>query len=133
VTAIILALAMVGLGRMAWFHLAVEPRFPRPPPIDERYRAARALLPPSGAIGYVSDGRVARTPAEYEISPGTRRYIEAQYSLAPLILRVEDDRAALVLADAADPAGLPALLERRKLRVVADTGRGVAVSRPRAP
>ena len=132
-TAIILALAAVGLGRMAWFHLAVEPRFPHPPPIDDRYRAARGLLPRSGTIGYVSDRRVARTPAEYETSTGTRRYIEAQYSLAPLILRVEDDRAAVVLADAADPAALPPLLEQRKLCALADTGRGVVVSRPRSP
>jgi hypothetical protein len=133
VTAIILALALVGLGRMAWFHLAVERRIPHPPPIDDRYRAARALLPVSGTIGYVSDARVARTPAEYETSKGTRRYIEAQYSLAPLILKVEDSRAALVLADAADPAALPALLEQRNLRAVADTGRGVAVARPGTP
>ena len=132
-TAIILALAAVGLGRMAWFHLAVEPRFPQRPPIDERYRAARGLLPSSGVIGYVSDRRVARTGAEYETSPGTRRYIEAQYSLAPLVLRLEDDRAALVLADATDAAALPVLLERRNLRAVADTGRGVAVSRRRLP
>jgi hypothetical protein len=131
VTAAILALAVVGLGRMAWFHLAVEARVPHPPPIDDRYRALRALLPASGAIGYVSDRRVARAPAEYETSPGTRMYIEAQYALAPVILRVEDDRAALVLVNAAAPASVAALLDHRNLCPVADDGRGAMLSRPR--
>jgi len=129
-TAALLALAAVGLARMAWFHLAVEPRAPHPPPIDERYRDVRGALPRSGAIGYVSDRRIARTPAEYEGSPGTRKYIEAQYALAPLILRVDDDRAAAVLVEAVDAVAAAALLERRKLLPVADSGRGVVVSRP---
>ena len=129
-TAAILALAAVGLARMAWFHLAVEPRSPNPPPIDERYRPIRGALPLTGTIGYVSDRRVARTPSEYEVSPGTRKYIEAQYALAPLILRVDDDRAPAVLVEAVDAAAAAALLDRRKLLPVADSGRGVVVARP---
>jgi len=130
VTAGILLLAAVGLARMAWFHLAVESRLPRRASIDDRYAAARAVLPASGAIGYVSDRRVARTPAEYEASPGTRAYIEAQYALAPLVLRAGDDSAPRVLVVASDGAALPALVERRGLVPVAEIGPGLLVARP---
>ncbi len=132
VTAAILALAAVGLGRAAYFHLVVERRSAHPPPIDDRYRALRALLPPAGAAGYVSDRRVARVPSEYERSPGTRMYIEAQYAVTPVILKVDDDRADLVVVNAADPGAVPGLLDRRDLRPVADTGHGVVLVRPRS-
>ena len=119
-TAIILALAAVGLGRMAWFHLAVEPRFPHPPPIDDRYRAARGLLPRSGTIGYVSDRRVARTPAEYETSTGTAVLHQAEVNV--------------FVPPGQRGSGMPAFCSIiEKLCAVADTGRGVVVSRRRAP
>ena len=129
-TAAILLLAAVGLARMAWFHLAVETGLPRRPSINDRYAAARALLPASGTIGYVSDRRVARTPAEYDASPGTRAYIEAQYALAPLVLRVGDDSAPRVLVVASDAAVLPALLDGRGLVPVAEIGHGLVLARP---
>src|SRR5258705_1854903 len=113
--AAILALAAVGLCRSGYFHLAVERHRAPAAPIDDRYRALRAWLPPAGEVGYVSDRQVARLPGEYERSPGTRMYIEAQYALAPLVLKLDEDRAALVVADVADPEALPALLAQRKL------------------
>jgi hypothetical protein len=132
-TAAILALAAIGLCRAGYFHLAVERHRSPPTPIDDRYRALRAGLPPAGEVGYVSDRRVARLPGEYESSPGTRMYIEAQYALAPLVLRLDEDRAALVVANFADPGALPPLLARRNLRIVAEAGPGVALARPAVP
>ena len=132
-TAAILALAAIGLCRAGYFHLAVERHRAPAVPIDDRYRALRAGLPSAGEVGYVSDRRVARLPGEYESSPGTRLYIEAQYALAPLVLKVDEDRAALVVANVADPAALQALLAQRKLRIVAQAGPGVALARPASP
>jgi hypothetical protein len=130
-TAAFVVLGAIGFARAAYFHFHVERHLANQRAIDERYRAIFAALPRSGTIGYVSDRRVARTPAEYEVSPGTRRYIEAQYAVAPVILRVDDDRSAIVLADASDRDALHALLDRRKLVAVLDTGGAVALARPK--
>ncbi|MFL5312623.1 MAG: hypothetical protein ACJ79H_19485 [Myxococcales bacterium] len=129
----ILALAAIGLCRIGYFQLAVERHRAPAARIDDRYRAVRALLPAAGEVGYVSDRRVARRPGEYETSPGTRMYVEAQYALAPLVLRVDDDRAALVVANVADAGALLELLAQRNLRIVARAAPGVALARPAVP
>ena len=132
-TAAILALAAIGLWRAGYFQLAVERHRAPAAPIDDRYRSLRAWLPPAGEVGYVSDRRVAHLPGEYESSPGTRMYVEAQYALAPLVLKVDEDRAALVVANVADAGALPGLLAQRKLRMVVLAGPGVALARPAVP
>jgi len=125
------ALAVVGLARGAWFHLVSEPRNDvMREAIDPRYVALRALLPPSGEIGYVSDLPVAVRVDQDAGALGTRLYLHAQYALAPLVLRYDDARAPLVIANLSDPSRLPELAAQRGLHVVAAAGPGLAVLRP---
>jgi hypothetical protein len=125
------ALAAVGLSRGVWFHFVSEPRNDTMrEPIDPRYAPLRALLPPSGQVGYVSDLPVTVTVDQDPGSPGTRLYLHAQYALAPLVLRYGDARAPLVVANLADPGKLADLAAQRGLHVVAVAGPGLAVLRP---
>jgi hypothetical protein len=117
--------------RSAWFHLVAEPLhdFKRER-IDSRYEAVRPFLPASGELGYVSDERVAIGAPGTEVdASGTRRFHEAQYALAPLLLRYEDDSAALVLANLGDPSRLPEILRVKGLVLVAHPTPEVALLR----
>ena len=132
------ALAAVGLAREVWFHTVAEPlgQLPaalREPLSDARYLRLRALLPPGGVVGYVSDEQCDVRPGgalAHEV--GTKLYQQALYALAPLVLRYDDASTPLVMANLADPAKLPALLSKRNLELVAEAGPGVALLRPKA-
>jgi hypothetical protein len=116
------ALAALGIAREAWFHLASEPvwrlaaaraRYP-----EHRYLAVRAVLPPAGRIGYLSDEPVSVRPGAFESDEwGTWLYQRAQYALAPLVLVVGDANAGVVLANVKDPARLDAVALSHGLRV----------------
>lgn len=124
----VVVLALLGLCRAAYFHLVVEPRtVPRAQLIDDRYRSLRALLPAQGEVGYLSDEPPAARPQDDPARPGTRLYEEAQFALAPLVLKDGDDRAAVVVAQVRDPERLPSLAFAHGLRVVAKAGPGLAV------
>ena len=125
------ALAAVGILRGAYFHFWSEPRHDSMrEAIDPRYAELRRLLPASGEIGYLSDLPAAVRVDQDAGSLGTRLYLHAQYALAPLVLRYDDARAPLVIANLADPSKLPELAAARGLRVVARAGPGLAVLRP---
>jgi hypothetical protein len=124
----VVALSVIGLCRLAYFHFAAEPRlFPPREHIDERYQALRALVPPVGEAGYLSDAPPATKPSEDPAAPGTKLYEEAQYALAPLILHNGDDRAPIVVAVLLDPAQLEPLAKAHGLRVLARGGPTFAV------
>ena len=128
----VVLLALVGICRIAYFHFVSEPLHePRRAPIDLRYQRVRSLLPGSGEIGYVSDLPPATRLGEDAASAGTRLYLHAQYSLAPLVLRSGDVHAALVIANVSDPARVSEVLDRNGLRLVASAAPGVVVARPR--
>jgi hypothetical protein len=131
ITAVVAVLAVVGMLRSAWLHFVSEPLhdFQRER-IDPRFAAVKALLPPAGEIGYVSDERVGTGQPGSEVDlPGSKRFDQAQYALAPLVLLYEDQRAALVIADLRDPARLPEVARERRLVVVAQPAPGVALLR----
>jgi hypothetical protein len=124
----VVVLALLGLGRAGYFHLVAEPRFePARAHLDDRFARLKALLPAQGSVGYLSDAPPAATQRDDPAAPGTRLYEEAQFALAPLILRNGDDQAPGVIAVLQDPAGLAALAQRHGLRVVAEAGPGLAV------
>jgi hypothetical protein len=124
-------LAGVGILRILFLHFVSEPLHePRRVPIDARYGAVRRLLPP-GEAGYVSDRPVAVRLGDNPAALGTRMYLEAQFALAPVVLRYDDARAKVVIANLADPAKLPELLRQRSLSLVAEAAPGLAVARPR--
>jgi len=131
VTAAIVALAAVGMLRILWLHFASEPAHePRRIPIDQHYQALRSLARGAEA-GYVSDLPAAVRLGEDPATPGTRMYLQAQFALAPLVLRYGDARAPLVIANLAAPEKLPELLQQRHLELVAPAGPGLALARPR--
>lgn len=131
-TRALVALALVGICRIAWFHFVSEPRRePRREAIDPRYQPLRALLPPSGEVGYVSDLPAAAGIGDGAGNPGTRLYLHAQYALAPLLLRYGDARAPLVIANLADPKRLDSVARDQQLRIIAIAGPGLALMRPR--
>lgn len=131
-TRALVALALVGICRIAFFYFYAEPRHePRRAPIDARYARLRALLPPAGEVGYLTDLPPATRVDEDGGSLGTQLYLHAQYALAPLVLRFGDVRSHIVIANVSDPARLPDLLDRNRLRLVAEAGPGLAVAAPR--
>jgi hypothetical protein len=134
ITAAVAVLAAVGMARTAWLHFVSEPRHGAGRArIDPRYAAVRPLLPASGHIGYVSDLPPASRLGEMGDERGTELYIQAQYALAPLVLRPDDSAAALVLANLVEAARLRELAGERRLSVIAVAGPGVAVLRPDPP
>jgi hypothetical protein len=131
VTAAVLVLATVGMLRILWLHFVSEPAHePRRISIDQRYQALHRLVP-AGEAGYVSDPPAAIHPGEGAATLGTRIYLQAQFALAPVILRYDDARAPVVIVNVTDPAKLPELLRQRGLELVAEAGPGLAVARPR--
>ena len=133
VAAVIAALAAVGFVRTAYFHFVAEPRHERPipgPPIDDQFRALLPLLPRSGEVGYVTDEPILKGPG-FEYQGAKQRFLQMQYALAPLILRYDDDRAPLVVANVAEAARLAGVLAAHRLTVVAQVGPSTAVARPR--
>ena len=124
------ALAAVGLCRSVWFHAVVESRDAREPRSDLRYQRARGLLAGSAVAGYVSDEPVDTAPGEVAHLLSTKRYQQALYALAPVVLRYGDDRAPLVLANLGDPARMDAVLREHHLEAVALLGPGLAVAKP---
>ena len=124
----VVALALVGFCRAGYFHLIAEPR--NEPPrahLDDRFRKLKALLPAQGEVGYLSDAKPAATQRDDPAVIGTRLYEEAQFALAPLILRNGDDQAELIVVHLQDPASLESLARAHGLRVVAEAGPGLAV------
>jgi hypothetical protein len=124
------ALAGLGLGRSVWFHAVVESREPRAARSDLRYEPARRLLAGSASAGYVSDEPVDVAPGEVAHLPSTRRYQQALYALAPVVLRYGDDRAPLVLANLGDPARMESVLREHHLQAVALLAPDLAVAKP---
>ena len=131
VTAAVALLAAIGMLRILWLHFGSEPRHePRRDPIDLRYQALRGLVR-AGEAGYVSDLPAAVRLGEDAATLGTRMYLHAQFALAPVVLRYDDARAPVVVANASEPDLLPELLRQRGLELVAEAGPGLAVARPR--
>jgi hypothetical protein len=128
---LVAALAVVGMGRIAWLHFVSEPLHePRNERIDPRYAPLRQFLQP-GRIGYVSDAPPSRTPGDDNGTRGNRLYFHAQYALAPLVLRPNDDRAPSIVVNLFDPARLDEVLAQHELALVARPAPAVAVARPR--
>lgn len=128
----IAVLSAVGFCRTAYFHFVSEPQRERPipgPPIDDQFRALLPILPRSGEVGYVTDEPIRMSPG-FEFQGAKQRFLQMQYALAPLVLRYDDDRAQLVVANVADPAHLDAVLRAHGLALLARAGPATVVARP---
>ncbi len=125
------ALAAIGLCRSIWFHAVIETREAREPRSDVRYQSARKLLAGSAVAGYVSDEPVDDAPGEVAHLSSTKRYQQALYALAPVVLRYGDDHAPLVLVNLGDPARMDLVLREHNLQAVSLLTPGLALAKPR--
>jgi len=98
-------LLYAGISTARWARRAVH--WPAHPGSDEisvyqrRFDGIRRALPPTGVIGYVGYPDPSAPPSDTVPSPALlhfRRYLLAQYTLAPLLL-VEDTTRALVIGN----------------------------------
>ena len=131
--AAIAALAAVGFCREAYFHFWSEPHYERPipgPPIDDEFRALRAALPRSGEVGYVTDQPLLKSPG-FELQAATQQFLQMQYAIAPVILRYDDDRTPLVIANVGDESKLAEVLRAHRLDLTTQIGPRTALARPR--
>lgn len=133
VAAVVAALALVGASRTAYFHFVSEPRHEWPipgPPIDGQFRKLRPLLPREGKVGYVTDEPMLKTPG-FEYQGAKQRFLQTQYALAPLVMRYDEDRLPLVIANVAEADHLDSVLRDHGLSLIARVGPTMAVARPR--
>ncbi|HEY2029350.1 MAG TPA: hypothetical protein VGH20_09090 [Myxococcales bacterium] len=102
---------------------------PRRPHIDARFAKLRVLLPAQGEIGYLSDDPPTARPTDDPSPPGTQLYEEAQFALAPLILRNGDDTRPVVVAQVRDADHLDGLAREHGLRIAVTAGPHLAILR----
>ncbi len=133
--ALFLVLLYAGASSIRWLANAVQ--WPADATTDEisaherRFEALRSALPKHGTVGYVgSPEPTARTPNEVNSAAllHFRRYLLAQYTLAPVLL-IEGTASELVVGNF-DPGTLPA---PPGLSVVRDFGDGLVLFRRAAP
>lgn len=84
---------------------------------ERRFDGIRPLLPKRGEVGYLSD--------RMEVN---EQYYLAQYTLAPLTLKLSPDRD-IVVGNFFDPRVGPALARQHGLVVVRDFGKGLLLLR----
>ena len=95
---------------------------------ERRFRDLRAALPARGLVGYLGDPELAHATSREANAAALlrfRRYLLAQYTLAPLLL-VQSTRPEFVIGNFSDPAARPA---PAGFQVVRDFGDGVVLYR----
>ena len=91
------------------------------PLIVERYEQLQVDLPSRGVVCYLSD-------VDPRTEQGSAAYYLAEYSLAPLVLRIGTDYEATV-GSFADPGKAPSLLERNGLEATRQYDAGLMLLR----
>lgn len=134
--ALIAILLYSGVSTVRWVRRAAQ--WPAQPGTDEisiyqrRFDRLRPALPSAGVVGYLGDPDPTATPTAEGPSPALlhfRRYLLAQYSLAPLLL-VEDTTAELVIGNFEPDAEPPTLAGFSR---AGEFGDGVVLYRRRRP
>jgi hypothetical protein len=134
--ALVLALLYAGASTVRWLQYGA--RWPARASQDDisanerRFAALRPLLPAHGLVGYVGDPEpTGATPREANAAAllHFRRYLLAQYALAPALL-VESTEPELVVGNF-EPGTTPAA--PAGLRIVREFGHGLVLFRRSAP
>jgi len=87
---------------------------------EERFTGIRAILPPRGTVGYLSDtGGRQDNPKDYYLT---------QYFLAPIVI-APDTAHELVIANFVSSSGIAALAASHGLSIEKDFSNGVALLR----
>jgi hypothetical protein len=130
--ALVLVLLYAGATTVRWLHRGAEwPAHPAEDEIsanDRRFEKLRAVLPVRGVVGYLGHPEpTGATPRQANAAAllHFRRYLLAQYALAPVVL-IESTELEFVVGNF-DPGALPPA--PAGLRVMRDFGDGLVVFR----
>ena len=118
-------IAIVGLAQRLPSAMATEGMAP----YEKRFVEAKKGLPRSGIVGYLSD---PRDGAEVADDLYARRYVTAQYNLAPLIV-VDSAEPQLILGNFFSPSGMEKAMAQHKCSVLHDFRNGVFILRKEGP
>jgi hypothetical protein len=134
--ALLLVLLYAGASAVQWLQRGAEwPAHSSPDEIstyERRFTELRAMLPARGVVGYLDQPDPAgATPREANAAAllHFRRYLLAQYTLAPVLLK-ESTEPELVIGNFEPGAALPA---PTGLRVDKDFGDGLVLFRRSGP
>jgi hypothetical protein len=133
---LLLVLVYVGASTVRWLQRGAE--WPARPAKDEisayehRFQELRSVLPARGVVGYLGDPEPTQATPDQANAAALlhfRRYLLAQYTLAPLLL-IESSEPELVIGNF-EPGALPPAPPG--LQVVRNYGDGVVLFRPSGP
>jgi hypothetical protein len=127
--AVVLLMSAFAVCTLASFYSRVKQGAGQPAGIvmnEDRFTGIRAILPPRGTIGYLSDN--GGGPAGS--AQNTRAYYLTQYFLAPVVVAA-DTAHELVIANFASRSAIAALAAANGLTVESDFSNGVALLRRR--
>lgn len=124
--ALLLVLLYAGASTVRWLHRGTEwPARSAPDEIsanDQRFEELRSVLPARGVVGYLGHPEVTgATPAEENSAAllHFRRYLLAQYALAPVVL-IESTEPELVVGNFDSGAVPPPPAGLRVMRLFGD-------------
>lgn len=115
---------------MVFVHFYREP--PSSPLGDARYALVREVLlktqsPQEKMLGYLSDEPLAPGETEMQRMTEMRRFLDAQFALAPYRLRYAESSPPLIVSDFSSAAALQDACARYRLVPISDPTLGVAL------
>jgi hypothetical protein len=131
--AIILLMCAFAICTMASYYSLVSRKVLDSGPItmdEERFTGIRAILPPRGTVGYLSDSGSVNTGDTSGSGQTTRAYYLTEYFLAPVVV-APDTAHDLVVANFASRSAVATLAAANGLTVERDFLNGVALLRRR--
>lgn len=134
--ALLVVLLYVGASTVRWLHRGVQWSGRKAQDeistYEHRFAELRKALPPHGVVGYLGHPEpTGINPREANAAAllHFRRYLLAQYTLAPLLL-IESTKPEFVVGNFDSGVGIP---ERTGLRLVRDYGGGLVLLRRSEP
>jgi hypothetical protein len=119
---------------LLWQNIRLYPGLPETDPItihEARIAQLLPLLPPSGAVGYITtveNDRIFAAEKSFTNVEFLAQYVLTQYTLAPRIVRNSPD-LPLVVGNFIDGPPAPGFLEKHDLVVFRDLGDGLILYR----
>ena len=119
---------------LLWQNIRLYPGLPETDPVtihEARIAELRPLLPPSGAVGYVTtveNGEIFAAEKTFTNVEFLAQYVLTQYTLAPRIVRNSPD-LPLVVGNFIDGLPAPGFLEKNGLVPLRDLGDGLILYR----
>ena len=119
---------------LLWQNIRLYPGLPETDPVtihEARIAELRPLLPPFGAVGYVTtveNGKIFAAEKTFTNVEFLAQYVLTQYTLAPRIVRNSPD-LPLVVGNFIDGPPAPGFLEKNGLVPLRDLGDGLILYR----